>query len=71
MFNNCGQLFYNKKCVCTLGQGASADVGGHAAALGVARLVVAGVNLDLVAGEVFQVGDHRRLLTIDRLNNLI
>ena len=45
----------------TLWHGARADVGGHAAAQGVCE-VVAGQDLDLVAGEVVQVGDHRGLL---------
>ena len=47
--------------VGTLWHGARADVGGHAAAQGI-RGVVAGQDLDLVAGEVVQVGDHGGLL---------
>lgn len=45
----------------TLRHGAGADVGCHAAA-GCVGGVVAGVDFDLVAGEVAQVGDDRGLL---------
>lgn len=45
----------------TLWHGARADVGRHAAALQV-RGVVARHDLDLIAGEMMQVGDDGRLL---------
>lgn len=45
----------------TLWHSSSTDVGGHAAAVQVPR-VVACHDLDLVAGEVVQVGDDSRLL---------
>lgn len=50
--------------ICTFGQGAGADISCHAAAGRVSR-VIAGVDLDLVAGEVAQVGDDRWLLGED------
>lgn len=52
------------KCFRTLGHGAGADVRCHAAA-GLVRRVVAGVDFDLVAGEVAQAGDDRGLLVRD------
>lgn len=53
-YRNCQRLF-------TFGHRAGADVRRHAAAARVGR-VVAGVDLDLVAGEVAQVGDDGGLL---------
>lgn len=43
------------ECVHTLRHGACADKGGHAAVGAVPWLIVAGMNLNLVTGEVFQV----------------
>lgn len=53
----------------TLGHGAGADVRRHAAA-GLLRGVVAGVDFDLVAGEVAQAGDDRGLLVRDKDHRL-
>lgn len=48
----------------TFRHGAGADIRCHAAAGGVGGMV-AGVDLDLVAGEVAQVGDNGGLLGVD------
>lgn len=53
----------------TFRHGAGADVRRHAAAAGFGQ-VVAGVDLDLVAGEVTQVGDDGGLLGVDRDHGL-
>lgn len=53
----------------TFRQRAGADVGRHAAAAGVGG-VVAGVDLDLVAGEVAQLGDDRGLLGVNHDHRL-
>lgn len=54
----------------TFRQRAGADVGRHAAAAGVDG-VVAGVDLDLVAGEVAELGDDRGLLGVHRDHGLL
>lgn len=53
----------------TFRQRAGTDIGRHAAAAGVGG-VVAGVDLDLVAGEVAQLGDDRGLLGVNHDHRL-
>lgn len=55
--------------ILTFRQRAGADVRRHAAAAGLSG-VVAGVDLDLVAGEVTKVGDDRGFLGVDRHHRL-
>lgn len=59
----------NSAGALTFRHGAGADVRCHAAAAGFGQ-VVAGVDLDLVAGEVAQVGNDGGLLGVDRDHGL-
>lgn len=56
-------------CILTFGQSAGADVRRHAAAAGLSG-VVAGVDLDLVAGEVAEARDNRGFLGVNHDHRL-
>lgn len=56
-------------CILTFGQRAGADVRRHAAAAGLSG-VVAGVDLDLVAGEVAEARDNRGFLGVNHDHRL-
>lgn len=56
-------------CILTFRQRAGADVRRHAAAAGVSG-VIAGVDLDLVAGEVAEAGDDSGFLGVNHDHRL-